>query len=203
METRNGIDKLAIFSGKPFFDEKLYVGRPNIGNRENFMARINDIFDRHWFTNNGQYVQEFERKLAEFIGVKHCIAMCNATIALEIVIRGLGLTGEVIVPSFTFVATPHSLQWQQITPVFCDIDPATHNLDPRRVEEMITPRTTGIIVVLWEDFDLRELRSRMLMRRARYGSLRLSQGRDDSWRCRGLQLSHQWPHPGLPGNRST
>jgi dTDP-4-amino-4,6-dideoxygalactose transaminase len=147
MESDIGIDKLAIFSGTPFFDANLYVGRPNIGNRESFMARINDIFDRRWFTNNGQYVQEFEQKLADFIGVKHCIAMCNATIALEIVIRGLGLTGEVIVPSFTFVATAHALQWQQITPVFCDIDPVTHNLDPRRVEEMITPRTTGIIGV--------------------------------------------------------
>jgi len=147
METRNSINQLAIFSGNPIFVEKLYVGRPNIGNRESFMSRINDIFDRRWFTNNGQYVQELERKLAEFIGVKHCIAMCNATIALEIVIRGLGLTGEVIVPSFTFVATPHSLQWQQITPVFCDIDPSTHNLDPYKLEEMITPRTTGIIGV--------------------------------------------------------
>lgn len=147
METRNSINQLAIFSGNPIFEEKLYVGRPNIGNRESFMSRINDIFDRRWFTNNGQYVQELERKLADFIGVKHCIAMCNATIALEIVIRGLGLTGEVIVPSFTFVATPHSLQWQQITPVFCDIDPSTHNLDPYKLEEMITPRTTGIIGV--------------------------------------------------------
>lgn len=147
MNNMNDIKKLAIFSGKPFFNEKLYVGRPNIGNRESFMARINDVFDRRWFTNNGQYVQEFECKLADYIGVKHCIAMCNATIALEIAIRGLGLTGEVIVPSFTFVATPHSLQWQQITPVFCDIDPETHNLDPQRIEEMITPRTTGIIGV--------------------------------------------------------
>lgn len=147
MDMMKGISDLAIFTGNPLFDENLCVGRPNIGNRESFMERMNDIFDRRWFTNNGKYVQEFERKLADFIGVKHCIVMCNATIALEIVIRGLGLTGEVIVPSFTFVATPHSLQWQQITPVFCDIDPETHNLDPRRVEEMITPRTTGIIGV--------------------------------------------------------
>jgi dTDP-4-amino-4,6-dideoxygalactose transaminase len=144
---KDRIEDLALISGPPAFTEKLHVGRPNIGNRESFMERINDILDRRWFTNNGQYVQEFERELAEFVGVKHCITMCNATIALEIVIRGLGLTGEVIVPSFTFVATPHSLQWQQITPVFCDIDPETHNLDPRRVEEMITPRTTGIIGV--------------------------------------------------------
>ena len=76
--------------------------------------------------------------------------MCNATVALEIAIRALDLSGEVIVPSMTFVATAHSLQWQQITPVFCDIDPRTHTLDPNRVEELITPRTSGIVGVhLW------------------------------------------------------
>ena len=76
--------------------------------------------------------------------------MCNATIALEIVIRGLGLTGEVIVPSFTFIATAHSLQWQEITPVFCDINPQTHTIDPKKIESLITPRTTGIIGVhIW------------------------------------------------------
>lgn len=147
MTTTKILDSFAIFSGIPAFQEKLFVGRPNIGNREGFIARMNDILDRHWFTNNGKYVQEFEQKLCDLMGVKHCIVMCNATIAMEILIRGLGLTGEVIVPSFTFVATPHSLQWQQITPVFCDIDPVTHNIDPKRVEEMITPRTTGIIGV--------------------------------------------------------
>jgi dTDP-4-amino-4,6-dideoxygalactose transaminase len=81
------------------------------------------------------------------VGVKHCIAMCNGTIALEIAIRALGLSGEVIVPSMTFIATAHALQWQQITPVFCDIDRKTYNLDPKCVEKMITPRTTGIIGV--------------------------------------------------------
>jgi dTDP-4-amino-4,6-dideoxygalactose transaminase len=84
------------------------------------------------------------------LGVEHCIAICNATIALELAIRALGMTGEVIVPSFTFIATAHALQWQEITPVFCDIDPATHNIDPQKVLELITPRTSGIIGVhLW------------------------------------------------------
>ena len=92
-------------------------------------------------------MQEFERKIELLLGVKHCIAMCNATVALEITSRALGLEGEVIIPSFTFVATAHALQWQQITPVFCDIDPLTHNLDPKRIEELITPRTTGIMGV--------------------------------------------------------
>lgn len=147
MNARNTLEELGMFTGKPLFDDVQVVGRPNVGDTDALIARINDILERRWFTNNGKYVQEFERKMADYIGVKHCIAMCNATVALEILIRGVGMTGEVIVPSFTFVATPHSLQWQQITPVFCDIDPETHNLDPRCVEKMITPRTTGIIGV--------------------------------------------------------
>jgi dTDP-4-amino-4,6-dideoxygalactose transaminase len=88
-----------------------------------------------------------ERKIADKVNVKHCIAICNGTVALEIAIRALGLSGEVIIPSMTFIATAHALQWQQITPIFCDIDPKTYNLDPNRVEEMTTPRTTGIIGV--------------------------------------------------------
>jgi len=144
------LDDLAIFGGEPVFAEKLHVGRPNIGNRDRLLERINDILDRRWLTNAGVYVQEFERRIADMVGVQHCIAMCNGTVALEIAIRALGLKGEVIVPSFTFVATAHALQWQEITPVFCDIDPRTHTLDPARVEESITPRTTGIIGVhIW------------------------------------------------------
>jgi dTDP-4-amino-4,6-dideoxygalactose transaminase len=108
------------------------------------------MLDRRWLTNAGPFVQEFEARIAEAVGVRHCIAMCNATVALEIAIRASGLVGEVIVPSYTFIATAHALQWQQITPVFCDIDPHTHNLNPSRVEALITPRTTGIIGVhLW------------------------------------------------------
>lgn len=141
------LSKLAIFGGSPAFQEKLHIGRPNIGNRDRLLERINDLLERKWLSNNGLYVQEFEQRLADFIGVKHCIAMCNATVALEIVIRATGLTGEVIVPSFTFIATAHALQWQEITPIFCDVDPQTHNIDPRQVERLITPRTTGIIGV--------------------------------------------------------
>ncbi|MBN3939342.1 aminotransferase class I/II-fold pyridoxal phosphate-dependent enzyme [Nostoc sp. NMS9] len=144
------LNNLAIFTGIPTFTEKLHVGRPNIGNRERLLNRINDILDKRWLTNNGPYVQEFEQRIAEFVGVKHCIASCNATVALEIAIRAAGLKGEVIVPSFTFIATAHALQWQEITPVFCDIDPKTHNIDPKQIEQLITPRTTGIIGVhLW------------------------------------------------------
>jgi dTDP-4-amino-4,6-dideoxygalactose transaminase len=141
---------LAVMGGTPRFSEPLHVGRPNIGSHERFIERVKDMLDRKWLSNNGPFVQEFEANLADVLGVKHCIAMCNGTVALEIAIRALNLKGEVIIPSFTFIATAHCLQWQEITPVFCDIDPGTHNMDPERVEEMITPKTTGIMGVhLW------------------------------------------------------
>jgi len=144
------IDDLALFGGPPAFAEPLHVGRPQLGNRRTLLRRINEMLDRNWLTNHGPLVAEFERRVAETVGVAHCVAMCNGTVALEIAVRALGLSGEVIVPSMTFVATAHALQWQQITPVFCDIEPDTHTIDPRRVEELITPRTTGILGVhLW------------------------------------------------------
>ena len=147
---KESLDQLALFGGSPAFEQALHVGRPNIGDRTRLLERINHILDERWLTNTGPYVQEFEDRIARLVGAKHCIAMCNATVALEIAIRALGMTGEVIVPSMTFIATPHALQWQQITPIFCDIDPITFTLDPKRVQELITPRTTGIIGVhLW------------------------------------------------------
>ncbi len=141
------LSELAYFGGEPKFKEKLYVGRPNIGNRDRLLSRINEMLDRRWLSNNGAFVQEFESRIADYLGVKHCIAVCNGTIALELVIRALELKGEVIIPSFTFIATAHALQWQEITPVFCDIDPKTHTLNPWQVESLITPRTSGIMGV--------------------------------------------------------
>ena len=141
---------LAINGALPAFSEPLHVGRPNIGDKQKFLEQVGAMLDRGWLTNNGPLVQELERRIAEYLGVRHCVAMCNGTIALEIAIRALGLTGEVIVPSYTFIATAHALYWQGITPVFADIDPQTHNLDPDAVRRMITPRTSGIIGVhLW------------------------------------------------------
>lgn len=147
---KSSLDQLALFGGAPAFDRKLHVGQPNMGDRGYFMARVERILDSRWFTNNGECVRELEAALAAYLGVRHVIAVCNATIGLEIAIRALPMEGEVIVPSLTFVATAHALQWQQITPVFCDIDPATHVLDPVQVERLITDRTSGILGVhLW------------------------------------------------------
>jgi dTDP-4-amino-4,6-dideoxygalactose transaminase len=147
---KKSISDLGIFGGPPVFGEKVHVGRPNIGNRGKLLERINTILDNRWLTNNGPFVQEFEARIAGLVGVRHCIAMCNGTVALEIAIRALGLKGQVIVPSSTFIATAHALQWQEITPVFCDIGKDSHNIDPVMAEKMITPLTTGIIGVhLW------------------------------------------------------
>lgn len=144
---KTSLDDLAVFGGAPAFAESLCVGRPNIGRREDFLARIGDMLDRRWLTNDGPYVQEFERALEQHLGVTHCIAVTNATLGLAIVARALGLTGEVILPSFTFVATAHVLEWHGIEPVFADVDPHTHNLDPDYAERLITSRTTGIVGV--------------------------------------------------------
>ena len=142
--------ELAIFGRAPRFSEPLHVGRPNVGDRGRLFERIGDILDRRWLTNDGPMLRELEQRIAEVADVEHCVAMCNGTVALEIAIRALEMRGEVIVPSFTFIATAHALKWQEITPVFCDIDPNTHNLDPARVESLIGEETTGIIGVhLW------------------------------------------------------
>ena len=144
------VSDLAAFGGEPACPSPLHVGRPNLGDRARLMEMIGTILDSAWLTNNGPYVRELEERIAATLQVRHAVAMCNGTVALEIAVRALEMEGEVIVPSFTFVATAHCLQWQGITPVFCDIDPATHNIDPRVLRQHITPRTTGIIGVhLW------------------------------------------------------
>jgi dTDP-4-amino-4,6-dideoxygalactose transaminase len=141
---------LAINGAPPAFAEPLHVGRPNIGDPELFLRLTREMLDRRWLTNNGPLVLELEQRVASYLGVRHCVAMCNGTIALEIAIRALGMGGEVIVPSYTFIATAHALHWQGIVPVFADVDADSHNLDPDAVRRMITPRTTGIVGVhLW------------------------------------------------------
>ena len=134
----------------PAFAEPLHVGRPNIGDRARLHARLDQALDRRWLTNDGPLVAEFEQRVAAAAGVRHCIAVCNATLGLQVLAAATGLTGEVIVPAFTFVATAHALAWTGLTPVFCDVDPVTHTLDPARVEELVTSRTSAVLGVhLW------------------------------------------------------
>lgn len=147
---KHSVDDLALFGGSAEFAQPIHVGRPNIGNRQRLMERMEELLDRRWLSNDGPLVREFESRIADRLGVQHCVAMGNGTVALEIAIRAAGMSGEVLVPSFTFIATAHALQWQGIVPVFCEIDPDTHTLDVSRLESRITPQTGGIIGVhLW------------------------------------------------------
>jgi dTDP-4-amino-4,6-dideoxygalactose transaminase len=138
---------LAVLGGSPMFELPLHVGRPNIGDRAAFLQRVGEMLDRRWLSNDGPLVREFERRIAEYVDVRHCVATCNATVAIEIAARALSFTGEVIVPAYTFVATAHALKWQGLTPVFADMIPATQNIDPASIERLLSPRTGAIVGV--------------------------------------------------------
>jgi dTDP-4-amino-4,6-dideoxygalactose transaminase len=137
----------ALGGGEPAFAEPIVVGKPNLPDRALLHELLDDILDRDRLSNNGPLVQEFEAAVRAITGTRHAVATANGTLGLELAVRALGLTGEVLVPSFTFVATAHCLRWQGIQPRFVDIDPATHLLDPTLLERHITPNTSGILAV--------------------------------------------------------
>ena len=131
----------------PTFIKKVYFGRPNPVDKKSLFKKYSQILKNKWLTNDGPFVQEFERTISEYLNVKHCVAVTNATVGLEILEKSLNLSGEVIVPSMTFIASPNSLLWQGIKPIFCDVDKNTWNLDPSKIEKLITPKTTAIMGV--------------------------------------------------------
>lgn len=136
--------------GPPVPLETLHVGRPNVGDREVFDRLVDGIFERRWFTNAGEVVRQLERRLCEYLGVKHCIPVCNGTVGLQLACQALELSGEVVTTPYTFVATAHAIQWEGLTPVFVDVDERTHNIDPSLVEAAINERTAAIVGVhLW------------------------------------------------------
>jgi dTDP-4-amino-4,6-dideoxygalactose transaminase len=147
---KRSIDDLALFGGVPLFAEPIHVGRPNIGNRENLLKRLTAALDSRWLSNGGPLVHEFEERIAAQAGVRHCVATSSATRGIEVLARALDIKGRVIVPSFTFIATVNALRWVGLEPVFCDVDPATHNLDPAKVEELLDGNIGAIMGVhLW------------------------------------------------------
>ena len=119
--------------------------------KKKVLAKFAQILDNQWLTNMGPMSLELEERIASMLReLKHCICVCNATIKLELLQRALNLKGEVIIPSFTFIATAHSLRWQIIDPVFCDVGMEDHLIDPTKIERLITPRTSAIMAVpIW------------------------------------------------------
>lgn len=123
------------------------VTQPYLPPLEEFIPYLEKIWESKWLTNNGAYHQELEVALARYLGVEHLALFANGTLALVTALQTLRITGEVITTPYSFVATSHSLLWNNIQPVFVDIDPATMNLDPDKIEAAITPRTTAILPV--------------------------------------------------------
>ena len=143
-------DQLAIFGGAPAFPEPLHVGRPSLPDRSRFDQMIDQIWVTGVLSNNGPFVQQLEERFCELTGADHAVAVSNATLGLQLVARALDLEGEIILPSFTFIATPHAFRWEGLRPVFCDVDERTHTLDPVRVEELVGEETCAIAGVhLW------------------------------------------------------
>lgn len=123
------------------------VTSPLLPSLDDFTEELKKIWDSKWITNNGNYHQRFEAALAEYLGVPYVSLFTNGTLPLITALQALRITGEVITTPYSFVATTHALWWNGIKPVFVDIDPATGNLDPNKIEAAITPRTTAILPV--------------------------------------------------------
>ena len=129
-------------------DNKLFtVTSPLLPNLEYFTAELQKIWDSKWITNMGQYHQQLENALAEYLHVPYVCLFTNGTLPLMTALQALRITGEVITTPYSFVATTHSIWWNNCKPVFVDIDPATGNIDPDKIEAAITPATTAIMPV--------------------------------------------------------
>jgi dTDP-4-amino-4,6-dideoxygalactose transaminase len=140
----------ALFGAKPAFEKPLPVGQLYFPSWERYEAAFRGIFERQYYTNQGPLTQQLEGNLQDFWGVKHAICVSNATIGLMMVHDSMDLSGKVILPAFTFAASVHSLSWAGLEPVFCDIDPDTHQIDADQVAAMIDEDVSAIMGVnLW------------------------------------------------------
>lgn len=128
-------------------NNQITVTSPLLPDLNEFNELLKDIWNRKWITNNGHYHQELEKALCEYLKVPYISLFTNGTLPLITALQALRITGEVITTPYSFVATTHSLWWNGIKPVFVDIDPATGNIDPDKIEAAITPKTTAIMPV--------------------------------------------------------
>jgi dTDP-4-amino-4,6-dideoxygalactose transaminase len=127
--------------------ESLYVTKPFLPPLKEFMPSLEQIWDSRVLTNNGPFLQRFEKELCLYLGVPYITVVVNGTSALDIAIKCLGIGGEVITTPYSFIATSQALLWNNIKPVFVDIDPFSCNIDPVKIEQSITKKTTAILPV--------------------------------------------------------
>lgn len=128
-------------------NHQITVTSPLLPDLDEFHQLLKEIWDSKWITNNGSFHQRLEKALAEYLKVPYVSLFTNGTLPLITALQALRITGEVITTPYSFVATTHSLWWNGIKPVFVDIDPATGNIDPEKIEAAITPKTTAIMPV--------------------------------------------------------
>jgi len=125
----------------------IHVTQPDLPELEDFVVSLKKIWRSKWLTNNGEFHQKFEKELADYLGVKYVSLFANGTLALISALQVLRISGEVITTPYSFIATTHALWWNDIKPVFVDIEPATCNIDYQKIEAAITPKTTAILPV--------------------------------------------------------
>lgn len=142
--------RLAICGGEPRFATPRHVGTPTIPDRAALHARLDEMLDARRLTNDGPFVREFEARLSRLNGGVEVVAVCNATVGMQMLLKALDLRGEVILPSFTFIATAHACLWEGLEPVFADVERGSHTLDPECVARQLSPETAAIVGVhLW------------------------------------------------------
>lgn len=132
---------------RPSMKKRVNVTQTLLPKRERFHEYVDRIFDSGWLTNRGELVRELEVRLAEYLGVRHVVLVTNATLALQVAYKAMGLEGEMITSPFTFIATASSAVWAGLDVVFADIDQASWNIDPGEIERKITKRTAAILPV--------------------------------------------------------
>ncbi len=132
---------------KNYLDDDLFVTRPQLPPLEDIKPYLEEIWSSHALTNNAAFHQKLEVSLCEYLGVDYVSLFANGTLALVTAMQAMRLSGEVITTPYSFVATANSLLWNQLTPVFVDVDPVTLNIDPAKVEAAITPNTRAILPV--------------------------------------------------------
>src|SRR5690349_20359109 len=139
-------DVPAILGGVPAFQNKGNIVRPVMPDYSEMSEGVQGIL-RSGMLTKGEHLKAFEKAVREHLGVKHAIGVSSCTSGLMLTYRGLGLTGDVVVPSFTFMATVSALVWAGLRPIYADVDPGTTNLDPAAAEAAITPQTSAIVAV--------------------------------------------------------
>lgn len=139
-------NKPALLEGQPIFDSKVNLVRPSLPDFAELAGGIQGILSSGMVTK-GQHLLAFEEAVAKHLGVQHAVAVSSCTTGLMLTYQGLGLTGDVVVPSFTFMATVSALIWAGLRPVFAEVDSGTTNLDPAAAEAAITPETSAIVAV--------------------------------------------------------